>query len=68
MTSISNQDYSMEMEVVETVEADYEKETGASYTEGMPKEKAFGILSKEAADGKLDRNVVKYLLEFADKE
>ena len=42
--------------------------TDRPYRKGMPKEKAFGILGKEADEGKLDRDVVNCLLEFAEKE
>ena len=42
--------------------------TDRPYRQGMPKEKAFGILGKEAGEGKLDRDVVNCLLEFVDKE
>ena len=42
--------------------------TDRPYRKGMPKEKAFGILGKEAEEGKLDSDVVNCLLEFVDKE
>ena len=42
--------------------------TDRPYRKGMPKEKAFGILGKEADEGKLDSGVVNCLLEFSEKE
>ena len=42
--------------------------TDRPYRKGMPKEKAFGILGKEAGEGKLDRDVVNCMLESSEKE
>ena len=42
--------------------------TDRPYRKGMPKEKALRILGEEAEAGKLDGDVVKCLLEFADEE
>jgi len=42
--------------------------TDRPYRKGMPKEKALDILGKEAGEGKLDSDVVNFMLESAEKE
>jgi putative two-component system response regulator len=42
--------------------------TDRPYRKGMSKEKAFGIINKEAGEGKLDPEVVKCLLTMEDED
>jgi putative two-component system response regulator len=65
---IKGEDISILARIIAVVDIFDALDTDRPYRKGMPREKTFNILCKEANEGKLDKKIVAHLMEMLDKK